>query len=131
MPFFAPDVRQLEGALLIGEGDCVELIKAIVPGLKGLPTSMWRQGPRVLDTTTLLPGTAIATFVDGRYPRNDSGQHAALFIAYAGQSIWVMDQWKNDPRKPKVSKRLIRPGPPRGQGSLSNDSRAFYVIELR
>lgn len=129
MPYFIPNVRDLEGIPLVGEGDCVELVKSLVPGLKGLSTGMWRQGARVLDTSGLRPGVAIATFVDGRYPHNPSGQHAALFLGYAGGSIWVIDQWKDDPRKPTVSKRLIYPKPPR-TGSLSNSAGAFYVIEL-
>jgi hypothetical protein len=129
MPYFVPDVRSLEGKPLVGKGDCVELIKELVPGLQGKSTTAWRQGARVLDTTALLPGTAIATFVDGRYPDNESGQHAALFVAYAGKAIWVMDQWKGDKRKPAVSMRMIYPKPPQG-GSLSNSSQAFYVIEL-
>lgn len=129
MPFFIQNVRSLEGKKLVGKGDCVDLIKALVPGLMGLPTSMWRPGKRVLDTTALLPGTAIATFVNGRYPDNDSGQHAALFMAYAGKSIWVMDQWKNDTKKKAVSARIIRPPPPRTV-SLSNNPAAFYVIEV-
>jgi len=91
---------------------------------------MWKPGARVLDTKNLMPGTAIATFWQGRYPQHPSGQHAAFFLSYAGKAIWVMDQWKNDERKPTVSSRLIHPRPPRA-GSLSNSSDAYYVIELR
>lgn len=130
MPFFHPNVRSLEGHQLVGNGDCAQLIKLLTPGLTGRPASMWKQGARVLDTTALLPGTAIATFVNGKYPDNESGQHAAFFLSYAGKAIWVMDQWKNDKKKLGVSSRLIHPGPPRG-GRLSNNAEAFYVIELR
>lgn len=130
MPYFIPNVRSLQGRPLVGNGDCAQLIKLLTPGLKGRPASSWKQGARVLDTTALNPGTAIATFVDGKYPDNQSGQHAALFVSYAGKAIWVMDQWKNDKRKPTVSMRLIHPAPPRA-ASLSNNPDAFYVIELR
>jgi hypothetical protein len=130
MPYFIPNVRSLEGTPLVGNGDCAQLVKMLTPGLKGRPASMWKQGARVLDTTALRPGTAVATFVDGQYPDNESGQHAAFFLSYAGKAIWVMDQWKNDNRKPKVSSRVISPKPPSG-GRLSNSSEAFYVIELR
>lgn len=129
MPYFIPNVRSLEEHALVGGGDCVDLIKEMVPGLRHLPTSMWKQGARVVDTQGLLPGTAIATFIDGRYPHHQHGQHAALFLANAGAGIWVIDQWKNDPRKPTVSRRLIYPHPPRG-GNMSNSADAFYVIEL-
>lgn len=130
MPFIATNVRSLEEHALVGHGDCVDLIKEMVPGLHGLPTSAWKPGERVVDSKGLRPGTAIATFVDGRYPHNSSGQHAALFLAYAGAAIWVVDQWKNDPQKPTVSRRLIYPRPPRG-GHMSNSAGSFYVIERR
>lgn len=134
MPFFVPNVRALDGTPQVGKGDCVELIKALTPGLKGLSTTAWRKGANVLDTTALLPGTAIATFVDGRFPHNETGQHAAFFVAYAGKAIWVMDQWKDDPKKLTVSKRIIHAGRTRKDGTfldLSNSSQAFSVIELR
>lgn len=129
MPFVVPSVRSLERHPLVGSGDCVDLIKAFIPRLASLSTRMWKAGERVIDTTNLRPGTAIATFVDGKYPQNTSGQHAAFFLAYAGKAIWVMDQWKNDHMKPHVSARLIHPKPPQA-GRLSNSSEYYYVIEL-
>lgn len=132
MPFFLLNPRTLEGRPHAGSGSCIEIVKQLVPGLKGLPTSAWRQGARVLDTSSLLPGTAIATFENGRYPNRDHGNHAAIFVAYGGKAIWVMDQWKNDPRKPWISMRLIPPGRTRKDGTLidpSNSAQAFYVIE--
>ena len=133
MPFVYPDPSSLEKQALVGGGNCVDLIKGLVPGLKGLPTSVWRRGVRVIDATSLAPGTAIATFDErGRYPNFDHGNHAAIFVANAGASIWVMDQWKNDPTHPWVAKRLIYPGRLRKDGSYvdpSNSAGAFYVIE--
>jgi hypothetical protein len=109
------------------------LIKEKTPGLQGVTTLAWRQGAAVLESKNLARGTAIATFEKGRYPHRPTGNHAAFFLAYAGQAIWVMDQWKNDPiGKPTVSKRLISPGRTRKDGSLrdpSNSSQAFFVIE--
>lgn len=132
MPFFYLNPRELEKRPLIGGGNCVDLVKGVVPGLMGVPTSAWRQGARVLDTSGLRPGIAIATFEHGRYPNRRHGNHAALFVAYAGAALWVMDQWKNDPAKPFVSMRLIRPGKTWKDGTPldpSNSSQAFYVIE--
>lgn len=129
MPFFYVNVRALEKAPLVGGGNCVDLIKGLVPGLKGIPTSAWHQGARVLDTSALTPGTAIATFENGHYPNHPHGNHAALFVAYGGQAIWVMDQWKN---KPTVSMRVIHPGRQAKDGRFidpSNSSQAFYLIE--
>jgi hypothetical protein len=132
MPYVYRDPRSLEKQPLAGAGNCVDLIKALVPGLIGLPTSAWRQGARVLDTSALLPGTAIATFVNGRYPNRPHGNHAAIFVAYAGASIWVMDQWKADSQRPWIGLRLIYPGKKWRDGTFvdpSNSAGAFYVIE--
>jgi hypothetical protein len=132
MPYVYREPRSLEKQPLVGGGNCVDLVKELVPGLKGRPTSVWRHGVRVLDTSALTPGTAIATFVDGHYPNMAHGNHAALFVGYAGASIWVMDQWKGDPTRPWIGLRLIRPGRKWRDGSLvdlSNSAEAFYVIE--
>lgn len=134
MGYVYPAVRTLEGKALIGSGDCVELIKHFAPGLIGMPTAFWKQGAHVIDVAaTLRPGTAIATFVNGRYPQHRTGQHAAFFVRTAGAGIWVIDQWKGDPKnKPTVSMRHI---PRRGRladGSFinpSNNAEAFFVIE--
>jgi hypothetical protein len=133
MPYIYPSPRSLEKQALVGGGNCVDLIKGLVPGLKGVPTAAWRRGERVVDARFLVPGTAIATFDEhGRYPNRPRGNHAAIFVASAGAAIWVMDQWKDDPKRPWVGKRLIYPHRPREDGSYSdpsNSAGAFYVIE--
>lgn len=108
MPFVYNAVRTLAGKPLVDGGDCVALVKAHAPGLKGISTTAWKPGAHVVEVAQrLAPGTAIATFEDGRYPQRATGQHAAFFVSSAGAGIWVMDQWKNDPRKPVVSLRHI------------------------
>ena len=132
MPFTYTAVDTLQNTPLVGGGDCVDLIKELAPGLRGRPTSSWKPGALVIDSPGLRRGTAIATFVDGRYPNNRTGQHAAFFLARAGAGFWVMDQWRADGRKPRVSKRYIAPGAMTGvHSNLSNRADAFYVIELR
>lgn len=134
MPYVYQEVKKLEGQPHVDGGECVALVKALTPGLKGLATVSWRQGKRVVDTTNLTPGTAIATFENGRYPNRPTGNHAAFFLGYAGRAIWIMDQWKNDPRKPKVSARVISPGLKNKDGTFRRPSDAadnFYVIELK
>lgn len=119
---------------LQGNGSCVDLIKIYTPGLKGLTTPNWAPGAAVVGSTGLVPGTAIATFENGRYPRRPTGNHAAFFLAYAGAAIWVVDQWPDDPKRVKVEKRLIHPARPRPDGTYfnpSNSAEAFSVIELR
>lgn len=130
MPHVYGSVDTLQDKPLVGKGDCVELVKELAPGLKGMPTSTWKQGAKVIDTADLKRGTAIATFVDGKYPHHQTGQHAAFFLARAGAGFYVMDQWKGDAKKPRVSKRYIAPGASTGvYSSLSNKAEAFYVIE--
>lgn len=134
MPHVYREVQSLERHALIDGGDCVALIKALAPGLKGLATSSWRPGVKVVDSRGLQPGTAIATFVDGRYPNKRTGNHAAFFLSYSGNAIWVMDQWKNDDKRPWVASRLIRPALKHRDGTLrdpSNAAEAYYVIEMK
>lgn len=118
-----------------GSGEWVDLIKEYVPGLKGKSTSTWRAGASVMEAgSTIRRGTAIATFdKDGRFPRGDSGQHAALVLRVMASGIWVADRWRS---KSNISKRLIRIPPPHRQrnpdGSFpnaSNNALAFRVIE--
>jgi hypothetical protein len=134
MPYIYKGVRSLQDHPLVDGGDCVALVKAYAPGLKGRHTSTWKEGARVIDVASELePGTAIATFVRGRYPQaGTTGKHAAFFIKSAGSGIWVMDQWKNDPHKPRVSMRHISRAGRREDGTYtnpSNNAEAFSVIE--
>lgn len=119
----------------VGTGECVDIIKHFVPGLKGKSTTTWRAGAWVMEAGSSIPrGTAIATFdQDGRYPQHHSGQHAAIVLRVMPSGIWVVDQWRS---KAKITARLIRIPPPRQQrnpdGSFSNASNnalAFRVIE--
>lgn len=110
-----------------GHTECVEFIKQ---ALGGPVTSSWREGakvvklgPRAMDT--LAKGTAIATFVAGRYPQHgNTGMHAAIYMGQNAQGIQVLDQWRAQGR---VLLRTI-PWQPHRPG-LSNDGSAFSVIE--
>ena len=123
-------VEDLQGHTLVGSHQCVALVQAMA----GAPvTSAWREGAAVSDSLTLAKGTAIATFVNGRYPSHAHGNHAALYISQSAAGIVVMDQWAGQPdNKPTVSWRLI---PFRGkdkQGRYirsSDNADAFSVIE--
>lgn len=133
MPHVFIGVDELSEQPSVGDGDCVALIKHYVPGLQGIPTAAWRAGKPVVGLKDLGKGTAIATFVKGRYPNKATGNHAAIFIRHAGTGIWVMDQWKG---KSVIKPRFIygpRPGVRRKtDGSwpdASNVADAFFVIE--
>lgn len=76
-----------------GRTECVELIK----GLLGAPaTTLWREGRKLkADLWQIQPGTAIATFVNGRYPNWErrGSKHAAIFLRADEQGIYVLDQF--------------------------------------
>ena len=68
--------------------------------------------------------TAIATFVDGKYPTDDKGKHAAIYLSHDATGITVLDQWNSQGR---VKERKIRSKVPEGT-IRSNDANWFYVI---
>ena len=137
MPFIFREVDALQKdppLPAVGDGGCVDLIKFYVPGLKGVPTTAWRAGGNVLELgSKVARGTAIATFMNGKYPRINHGNHAALVLRVMQSGIWVVDQWKE---KGVISARLIRIPPPRQQYNIdgsfrnpSNNALSFFVIE--
>lgn len=106
-----------------GNTECVEFVRQTL----NLPhTSLWKEGKKVTKgDLTIMKGTAIATFVDGKYPQTgNTGKHAAVYLGQDETGIIVLDQWRN---QGKVKKRTI-PFKPRRSG-LSNDGNAFSVIE--
>jgi len=107
------------GGKEVGDGQCV----AFVQMAAGAPrTSDWKQGKKVRGNEIPL-GTAIATFKDGKYSNNATGNHAAIYDGQDKEGIWVWDQWKGQP----VHRRHIKFRG--GKGSSSNDGDAFSVIE--
>jgi hypothetical protein len=135
MGYVYREVDGLQNHELVGSGECVDLVKKLTPGLKGIATIGWRQGESVVEYRGILrAGTAIATFDrDGRFNGTRAhGQHAAFFVRSSAAGIWVMDQWRNDPRKPRVSMRFVRRLGKHKDGSFvdpSNNADAFSVIE--
>ncbi len=123
-------VAALEGTEKVGSKQCVALVQKYV----GAPrTAAWTEGKAVMGQTALAPGTAIATFVGGKYLSHASGNHAALYMSQDEGGMWVMDQWADDKRKPKVSSRYLRTKGklPNDGGFLdpSNNADAYSVIE--
>ncbi|MFL5285813.1 MAG: BPSL0067 family protein [Rhodopila sp.] len=95
----------------------------------------WKQGAAVRDNPAIAPGTAIATFINGIYPSNSSGNHAALFLAQedkgppAGHGLWVVDQYFGSNG---IHKRLLRFKGKHADGNFIdpvNNGDAFSVIE--
>lgn len=83
-------------------------------------TMTWKEGARVKGNS-VSPGTAIASFVNGRY----ANKHAAILIKETSEGLEVWDQY-NTPHKP-WGKRLL---PFKGtKTDYSNDGDLFSVIK--
>jgi hypothetical protein len=116
---FKCDNPQDSKGKVVGDGHCVAFIKACA----GAPeTEKWKAGKKVRKAEIPI-GTAIATFKDGKYAGNVTGNHAAIYDGQDTKGIFVWDQWKGQP----VHRRHIEFRG--GKGSPSNDGDTFSVIE--
>jgi hypothetical protein len=110
-----------------GNAECVEFIQQT---LSAPVTASWSEGIKIVklgagQTDPVAVGTAIATFVNGKYPQTGStGKHAAIYLGQDATGIQVLDQWR---AQGKVLQRTIRWTP--SKTGLSNDGNAFSVIE--
>ena len=69
-------------------------------------------------------GTAIGTFVDGKYPQNSSGQHAGFYLGQNKRGIVVLEQYRG---LQAIQGRTI-PWVARSGASLSNNGSAYSTI---
>lgn len=137
MPRLYPDANRLGDTPKVGTTDCVALVQFYAT----LPNhSAWKAGEKVLDNPRIRLGTAIATFVNGRYPNKKTGNHAAFFLRHGpkGDGFWVMDQWKDKPgQKPRpvtsryISARHVKRNADGSWYRASDNAEAFSIIELR
>lgn len=77
----------------------------------------------------LTKGTAIATFVNGKYPNKPTGNHAALYVSQDASGVTVVDQWTGSG---KIRKRvLIFKGKDKNGNFVdpSGNGDAFSVVE--
>lgn len=126
------DVDTLEGQPKVSNKECAGLVNFYT---RAGHSSGWVQGERVRGNLTIRKGTAIATFVNGKYPGNEHGNHAALYIRQDADGIYMMDQWANNEKKPTISSRYVRfkNVPQNADGtwvSASDNGDAFSIIEL-
>lgn len=110
---------------LVGTGHCVPLVRhyANCP-----ETEKWSEGKMVKGNDTIAKGTAIATFVKGKYPNNVTGNHAALYLSQDNKGLWVVDQYKTSGG---IKKRQLRHKGMTPTGEYvdpSNNGDAFSVI---
>ena len=103
MSYIYPKAEQLVGKDVEGTAQCVALIQAHT---KAPNTSLWREGAAVRGNLTLPVGTAIATFVKGRYLSKPHGNHAAFYVGQDACGLYVVDQWK-DPKKSTIGRRPL------------------------
>lgn len=90
MSYTYTNLDALENTDKVGSHQCVALIQTCT---NAPPTSAWKEGQRVNEASFIIKGTAIATFVAGRYPNKSGGNHAAFFVAKGAGGIWVLHQW--------------------------------------
>lgn len=129
MPYIYTNLDTLDHSDKVGSHQCVALIQTYT---HAPATSAWKEGQRVSDASSIVKGTAIATFVAGRYPNKSRGNHAAFFVAKGAGGIWILDQWADDKTKPKVSKRFIKNKGKNKAGAYldpSNNADAYSIIE--
>lgn len=128
MSYLYDKLDELEKKPVVGTHQCVALVQIFA----GAPvTSAWREGDGVVGNPYIRKGTAIATFVKGRYPNRRHGNHAALFIRHGANGIWIMDQWKSE-KKTTISSRFITCKGKNKSGAFINPSDnadAFSIIE--
>ena len=106
-PFVYSRVDELEGKPRVSNQACAVLVQWYTKA-PGDAKVTWREGLRVRGNgAEIKKGTAVATFVNGRYPNTIHHKHAALYIEQDPVGVWVMDQW-DSPSKPTISKRRMR-----------------------
>ena len=128
MPYICsnPETYALSGKP-VGNGECVAFVRECSKAPKA---DSWRSGLKVqcaMSGTGIKPGTAIATFFNGRYPNKKTGNHAAIYIRQTASAIYVWDQWARDKNRVGVQQRPIWFR--HGTGDPVNDGDNYYVIE--
>jgi hypothetical protein len=107
------------------KSECAEFVRQAT----GAPhTTAWRKGTKVSDASPgeIVRGTAIATFDEkGKYPVDNLGKHAAIYLEHNAFRILVLDQW-ND--QGEVKERPIYFNRAKGT-RRSNDANVFFVVE--
>lgn len=107
-----------------GNTECVEFVRQTL----NLPaTALWIEGTRIQKGSAgIMRGTAIATFVAGKYPQTgDSGKHAAIYLEQNDTGIVVLDQWRAQGMVEPRTIRFDSKSP-----SISNQGDKFSVIEV-
>jgi hypothetical protein len=126
MSYIYSEAEDLVGKPSVGTKQCVALVRQYT---QAPASSLWREGRVVKGDATIAKGTAIATFVNGRYQSRPSGNHAALYIRQDAAGIWVVDQWSSSGTI--RSRRLSFKGKDKEGNFIdpSNNGDAFSIID--
>jgi hypothetical protein len=154
MPFVYWGYFTLNTMHKVDTGECARLVQMYLPHIGH--TTTWKPGERVVDILErggqIEPGTAIATFVNGRYPQAGH-RHAAFYegpvtaCSYNPtlkrcpvMGLIIVDQWNPHPTaanphvvdRPLIGRRTVNRMGQHSDGSfprISDNADAFYVIE--
>jgi hypothetical protein len=98
MSYVYRSVDVLQGKEKVGDGECVTLIKTYT---NAGWTGRWKQGAAVVGNRAIARGTAIANFVNGKWPRLAHGNHSAFYMDQVSLPLRLPD----DVRECAVSNR--------------------------
>lgn len=120
----------------IGNGECVVACRQFS---KAPPHWMWTAGEKVIiivngteaNNPKVAPGTAIATFVNGRYPgNNDPHKNSGIYLGPGlttnSGGFRILDQWPGSPG-PRPRDIIFRGSSP----DRSNNANDYYVIIVK
>ena len=126
MSYVYENAESLEKLPTVGTKQCVSLVKQYA---KAPPSSLWKEGKVVKGNLLLKKGTAIATFVNGKYPNHGTGNHAALYITQDAAGIVVADQWSSSGTIRKRRLPFLGKDQKGNFITPSNNGDAFSVVE--
>lgn len=142
MTYIYSGANRLIGKPVYGDGNCALMVQHYA----SLPlSSTWREGARVVEQENIWPGTAIATFENGRYPSHPHNNHVAFFLKFGERnadgtwySFWIVEQFKGFGRQPGSGRIIAREIKSKGKVASqygdhwkdpSNNADAFSIIE--
>ncbi|HYC05601.1 MAG TPA: BPSL0067 family protein [Azospirillaceae bacterium] len=131
VPYANPDFRKQTAP--VDTGQCVALVQKAA---KMPLTKHWKAGVSLQERPEIPPGTVIATMVDGKYPNERTGNHAAYFVRYETQGdregIIIYDQYIDRDTGKVVGPRerfiAFQPYDPEKKQNRSNNASAYSVV---
>jgi len=126
MAYIYPQVETLIDKPAYGNQQCAILIQhhADAP-----LTAKWKEGTVVRGETLLAKGTAIATFVGGKYPNKSTGNHVAFYLSQDKTGLFVVDQYMGSNGIHQRKLHFKGKTPTGTFVDPSNNGDAFSVIE--